>query len=150
MYIFEISTFYIGQGFLKRDSATKYWHSCSNIEVGYSLLVRPVWNQLRWETVYWYTLFIAEVEYSLLGTCPASRYGGIQLFLQFIILDFYNFTKILGQNIEISNTNHKSFHFHYCCVCCHISLSDNSLHSAPFGANLEEEKTRLEIVGHSL
>ena len=51
-------------------------------------------------------------------------------FYQFIILDFYNLTKIFGQNKEISNTNHKAFHFHYCCVYCCISLSDNRLHSA--------------------
>ena len=63
----------------------------------------------------------------------------IYFFLQYIIVDFFNFTKILGQNLEISNTNLKSFHFHYWCVCCYISLFDNSLHSSPFGANFEKE-----------
>ena len=38
------------------------------------------------------------------------------IFLQLFIFEFYNFTKILGQNIEISNKNYILFLCQRCCV----------------------------------
>ena len=62
----------------------------------------------------------------------------IRLFLAPYWFYFNNFTKILGQNVERSNKNHKSFHIHHCCVCCPLSLSD-TVAVRPFGANFERK-----------
>ena len=53
-----------------------------------------------------------------------------------IYFELFNFTKILGQNVERSNKNHKSFHIHHCCVCCCFSLSE-TVTVRPFGTNFK-------------
>ena len=77
---------------------------------------------------------------------PSLRYLSDFLVLKIFYFEFYNFTNIMGQNLERSNKNHKSFHFHCRCVCCHLSLSD-TVAVCPFGANFERKYSTSPLSG---